>query len=96
MGIRYFFAIGIYSSYPITVHTCPAAKKPCTLFVGDDIRDIQAGRAAGTQTAAAYYGYGAYEMDDDFVAGSFRIHHPAELMELVKKSNGYGGPERDE
>jgi phosphoglycolate phosphatase len=67
-----------------------------TLFVGDDIRDIQAGRAAGTQTAAAYYGYGAYEMDDDFIAGSFRIHHPAELMELVKKSNGYGGPERDE
>jgi phosphoglycolate phosphatase len=67
-----------------------------TLFVGDDVRDIQAGRAAGTQTAAAYYGYGAHEMDDDFVADSFRIHHPAELVELVKKSNGYGGPERNQ
>lgn len=28
-----------------------------TLFVGDDLRDIQAGRAAGTRTAAVSYGY---------------------------------------
>jgi len=67
-----------------------------TLFIGDDVRDIQAGRAAGTQTAAAYYGYGAHEMDDDFVAGSFRIHHPAEVIELVKKHNGFKISERDE
>jgi phosphoglycolate phosphatase len=67
-----------------------------TLFVGDDVRDIQAGRAAGTQTAAAYYGYGAHEMDEDFVADSFHIHHPAELVQLVKRSNGCSGPERDE
>lgn len=59
-----------------------------TLFVGDDVRDIQAGRAAGTQTAAAYYGYGAYELDDDFVADSFRIHSPLELVELVNRHSG--------
>ena len=63
------------------------------LFVGDDVRDIQAGRAAGTQTAAAFYGYGSHEMDDDFVAGSLRVHHPAELIELVRKQNDLGGPE---
>jgi phosphoglycolate phosphatase len=28
-----------------------------TLYVGDDLRDIQAGRAAGTMTAAAAWGY---------------------------------------
>lgn len=59
-----------------------------TLFVGDDVRDIQAGRAAGTQTAAAYYGYGAYELDDEFVADSFRIHSPIELVELVNRNRG--------
>jgi len=63
------------------------------LFVGDDIRDIQAGRAAGTQTAAAFYGYGSHELDDDFVADSFRVHHPSELIELVKKQNHLGGRE---
>ena len=59
-----------------------------TLFVGDDVRDIQAGRAAGTQTAAAYYGYGAYELDDEFVADSFRIHSPLELVEVVNRNSG--------
>ena len=38
-----------------------------TLFVGDDIRDIQAGKAAGTQTAAVFYGYGSYELIGDQV-----------------------------
>ncbi|MCB1573628.1 MAG: HAD-IA family hydrolase, partial [Xanthomonadales bacterium] len=28
-----------------------------TLFVGDDLRDIEAGRAAGTRTIAAAWGY---------------------------------------
>jgi 2-phosphoglycolate phosphatase len=62
-----------------------------TLFVGDDIRDIQAGRAAGTLTAAVYYGYGSYELEGEVVAGSARIHHPAELVELVKRRNGISG-----
>ena len=30
-----------------------------TLFAGDDVRDIEAGRAAGTMTAAVKYGYGS-------------------------------------
>jgi N-acetyl-D-muramate 6-phosphate phosphatase len=63
-----------------------------TVFVGDDVRDIQAGRAAGTRTAAVYYGYGSDELEGDLVADSFRIHHPAELVELVLKQNGISGP----
>jgi phosphoglycolate phosphatase len=55
-----------------------------TIFVGDDIRDIEAGRAAGTQTAAAHYGYGAYEFSDDLVKDSFQVHHPADLLALVR------------
>ncbi|MGD2128082.1 MAG: HAD-IA family hydrolase [Lysobacterales bacterium] len=54
------------------------------IFVGDDIRDIEAGRAAGTQTAAVYYGYGSYEFDEEFVRGSFPVHHPADLTQLVR------------
>jgi len=61
-----------------------------TLFVGDDVRDIQAGKAAGTLTAAVYYGYGSDELEGDIVADSVRIHHPEELVDLVKKRNGCG------
>lgn len=62
-----------------------------TLFVGDDVRDIQAGKAAGTATAAVYYGYGSHELEGDVVADSVRIHHPGELADLVRKRNGIGG-----
>jgi len=62
-----------------------------TLFAGDDIRDIQAGKAAGTLTAAVYYGYGSHELEGDVVADSVRIHHPEELVDLVRKLNGIGG-----
>lgn len=53
-------------------------------YVGDDLRDIQAGRAAGMRTIAAAWGYcGATEplaWDADWVAGS-----PLELLELVHR-----------
>lgn len=62
-----------------------------TLFVGDDVRDIQAGKAAGTLTAAVYYGYGSHELEGEVVADSIRVHHPEELVALVRKRNGLGG-----
>ena len=34
MGTWYRSAIGSYSSHPITVQTCPAARKPCTRLSG--------------------------------------------------------------
>ncbi len=58
-----------------------------TLFAGDDVRDIQAGRAAGTMTAAIRYGYGSHELSDDLVRGSAQVHRPTDLIELVRASN---------
>lgn len=54
-----------------------------TLYVGDDRRDIEAGRAAGTRTAAASYGYlgdgGAVsDWRPDFVAD-----HPDDLARII-------------
>lgn len=54
-----------------------------TLFVGDDIRDIQAGLAAGTRTAAIHYGYGSFRLKGSVVGDSYPVHHPSDLMRLV-------------
>lgn len=61
-----------------------------TLFAGDDIRDIQAGNAAGTQTAAIYYGYGSHELQGDEVAASLSVHHPADIEAAVKSVSPAG------
>jgi phosphoglycolate phosphatase len=58
-----------------------------TLMVGDDMRDIQAGKAAGTQTAAVFYGYGSDELEGDLVRDSYAIHHPADLVELIERNH---------
>ena len=55
-----------------------------TVFVGDDPRDIEAGRAAGTKTAAILYGYGSSLLTGDLIEGSFPVHHPAALICLVQ------------
>ncbi len=55
-----------------------------TLFAGDDIRDIQAGKAAGTQTAAVHYGYGSHELTGSLVEDSYPVHHPADLINLLR------------
>lgn len=51
-------------------------------YVGDDLRDIQAGKAAGMPTIAAGWGYcgmsGPANWDADFIAGS-----PREIIELL-------------
>lgn len=57
-----------------------------TIFVGDDVRDIQAGRAAGCQTAAVFYGYGSHELKDQDVVGSFPVHHPLDLVALIEQA----------
>jgi phosphoglycolate phosphatase len=54
------------------------------LFVGDDIRDLQAGNSAGTHTAVVHYGYGIHEVEDPLVAGSFQTYHPLDLIALLE------------
>jgi len=55
-----------------------------TVFVGDDVRDIQAGEAAGTRTAAVLYGYGSHELHGPVVANSEKIHAPSDLLRLIQ------------
>ncbi len=52
------------------------------IYVGDDARDIAAGRAAGMQTVAAAYGYCADSDPRSWQANAL-IHAPLELLELL-------------
>ena len=63
-----------------------AVEPAACVYVGDDLRDIVAGRAAGMGTVAAAWGYlGAGEAIERWQADAV-IHHPAELPALL------GGP----
>ena len=54
------------------------------IYVGDDERDIQAGRAAGMGTVAAMYGYlGTGAMPADWGADAM-IYSPLDLLKLLK------------
>ncbi len=55
-----------------------------TLFAGDDIRDLQAGKAAGSMTAAVLYGYGSHEFNDSHLNGSLTIELPADFLKLLE------------
>lgn len=50
-------------------------------FVGDDLRDIQAGKAAGTGTIAARWGYctNPHQWNADYVA-----EHPQHILNLIR------------
>jgi phosphoglycolate phosphatase len=52
-------------------------------YVGDDERDIVAGKAAGMVTVAANYGYLGEEADVMSWEADFVIHSPVELMCLL-------------
>ena len=58
-----------------------------SLYVGDDIRDIQAGEAAGTATCAVLYGYGSDALRQASAAGeirpTFSISAPQQLAALI-------------
>ena len=53
------------------------------LYVGDDLRDIEAGRAAGMKTVAAAYGYCGCDEPVNAWAADYIIHHPSELRSIV-------------
>jgi len=54
--------------------------------VGDDERDIVAGKAAGMVTVAANYGYLGVKNEVMHWGANFVIHHPKELEELLPKA----------
>jgi len=55
-----------------------------TLFAGDDVRDLQAGKSAGTRTAAVLYGYGSHEFSTEHLAGSVIIKRPDDFYRLLE------------
>jgi N-acetyl-D-muramate 6-phosphate phosphatase len=58
------------------------------IYVGDDERDIQAGRAAGMPTVSASYGYLGGNADVRSWGADAHIHAPAELLALLKSAAG--------
>ena len=54
----------------------------CSLYVGDDARDVTAGRAAGLYTVAVRWGYLDGGDPDDWGADAV-LDHPRELAELL-------------
>jgi N-acetyl-D-muramate 6-phosphate phosphatase len=53
------------------------------IYVGDDIRDVQAGRAAGMGTAAAAWGYLGVGEPIDAWGAQFIARRPADLLNLL-------------
>jgi phosphoglycolate phosphatase len=55
---------------------------PHCLYVGDDLRDVQAGRAAGMKTVAVRYGY-LNGSDPDSWGADAVIHSPLDALKLL-------------
>ena len=53
------------------------------LFVGDDLRDIESGRDAGTKTADVRYGYINPNDNPDHWGADVVVDHPAELRKVL-------------
>jgi 2-phosphoglycolate phosphatase len=54
-----------------------------TLMVGDDLRDIQAGKRAGCQTAFALYGYSDKESRSEITDSTTLIQTPQEVLDIL-------------
>ncbi|WP_028241050.1 N-acetylmuramic acid 6-phosphate phosphatase MupP [Stutzerimonas azotifigens] len=56
------------------------------LFVGDDLRDVESGRAAGSRTAAVTYGYIHPEDNPRSWGADVVIEHPLELRAVLDRA----------
>lgn len=56
------------------------------IFVGDDRRDIESGRAAGTKTAAVRYGYIHPEDNPAHWGADLVVDHPLELRDALDRA----------
>ncbi len=57
------------------------------VYVGDDERDIAAGRSAGMRTVAAIYGYLGHGAHWTSWGADASIAHPLELLDLLQRSS---------
>ncbi|MFC0709858.1 N-acetylmuramic acid 6-phosphate phosphatase MupP [Azorhizophilus paspali] len=56
------------------------------LFVGDDLRDIESGRAAGTRTAAVRYGYIHPDDNPGHWGADVVVDHPLDLRRVLDQA----------
>ncbi|WP_219063893.1 N-acetylmuramic acid 6-phosphate phosphatase MupP [Pseudomonas sp. UMAB-08] len=56
------------------------------LFVGDDLRDIESGRDAGTKTAAVRYGYIHPDDNPDHWGADVVVDHPLDLRKVLNNA----------
>ncbi len=56
------------------------------LFIGDDLRDIESGRAAGTRTAAVRYGYIHPSDNPNHWGADVVVDHPLELRAVLDRA----------
>ncbi|GAB3394651.1 HAD family hydrolase [Azotobacter armeniacus] len=56
------------------------------LFVGDDLRDIESGRAAGTRTAAVRYGYIHPDDNPSHWGADVVVDHPFDLRTVLDRA----------
>jgi len=71
------------------LHTCMVlslAPSEC-LYVGDHLRDIQAGNTAGMDTAAALWGYITEDQQPEKWNANFMLSTPEGLLNLVKEKH---------
>ncbi|MCW8925672.1 MAG: HAD-IA family hydrolase [Xanthomonadales bacterium] len=57
------------------------------LMVGDDLRDMEAGRRAGTSTAFALYGYADGNSHLDIIGNATLLHTPQDVLALLQSPN---------
>lgn len=61
------------------------ASAAAAVYVGDDLRDVQAGRAAGVGTVIAAYGYLGSGTDIGAWGGDHIIRRPLDLLALIRR-----------
>jgi phosphoglycolate phosphatase len=54
-----------------------------SIYVGDDIRDVIAGKAAGMKTVAAAYGYCGCKEPPEAWGADYIINNPLELLQII-------------
>nr|WP_298166284.1 N-acetylmuramic acid 6-phosphate phosphatase MupP [uncultured Pseudomonas sp.] len=72
---------------PMTLACSQLGLDPASvLFVGDDLRDIESGRAAGTRTAAVTYGYIHPDDNPRNWGADVVVEHPLELRAVLEQA----------
>jgi phosphoglycolate phosphatase len=59
-----------------------------SIYVGDDIRDVLAGKAAGMHTVAAAYGYCGCKEPPEVWGADYIIHNPLDLLQIIFPNRG--------